>query len=93
MNAETRTLITKHAIAIWLKASLDVLVTRTSRRKTRPLLAEGNTRAILAKLLKERGPIYAQAAIHVPTGKGPHEEVVDNILTQLTSYLNERGAG
>lgn len=90
MNAETRALIAEHAISIWLKASLDVLVARTSRRNTRPLLAKGNARQILAKLLREREPVYAGADIHILTGKGPHEEVVDSIIAKLVAFLDER---
>ena len=61
MNAETRRAIAGSACSIWLKASLPVLLSRTSRSNRRPLLANGNAEAILGELMAKRYPIYAQA--------------------------------
>src|ERR1700748_2082069 len=38
MNDQTRELIKSNAISVWLKADLDVLARRVSRKETRPLL-------------------------------------------------------
>ena len=83
INDETRQLILDKGIAVWLRADLDVLVERTSRRNTRPLLRKGNPRDILKRLLKDREPYYTQAPIQVKTGQGPHESVVQNIIAAL----------
>lgn len=83
LDREVRELLDNHCVTIWLNASLDTLVERTSRKDTRPLLRDGNPREILETMLAERGPVYAGADIQVESGVGPHREVVDNILDAL----------
>jgi shikimate kinase len=79
----TRALILAHAIAIWLQADIDLLVERTARRDTRPLLASGDPRTILTELLAVRTPAYEQAPIHVRSDRGPHELSVETIIAAL----------
>lgn len=88
MDAETRATIQEKAVGVWLKADLDLLVARTSRRNTRPLLKQGNPREILAKLMDERYPIYAEADIAVETADIPHDQVVDRIIDALRAHQN-----
>lgn len=83
MNDETRALIKAGARSLWLCADLDVLHRRTSRRTNRPLLLKGNPREVLAGLMAERHPVYAQADITVETDDSPHAVVVDRILRAL----------
>ncbi|MFZ5608176.1 MAG: shikimate kinase [Pseudomonadota bacterium] len=83
MNPATRALIQEKAVSVWLKADLEVLVERTARRDTRPLLRGGDARDVLARLLAQRQPVYAEAALHVATGHGPHEAVVEAIIAAL----------
>src|SRR5262249_24308957 len=52
MDAETRGLIRERSISIWLRAELDHLVQRVSRRNNRPLLKRTDPRATLAKLIE-----------------------------------------
>ena len=86
-NDETRALILDRAIAVWLDSDIDTLVERTSRKNNRPLLRQGDPREILARLRKEREPAYAQAPIHVQSGKGPHGETVNNVLKSIEKWL------
>ncbi len=83
IDPETRALVRERAIAIWLRADLDVLVKRTARRDDRPLLAGGDPRPRLVALLDEREPIYAEADLVVDSGKGPLAEVVARVLAAL----------
>ncbi len=83
MNAEIREAISKQAISIWLRADIDVLVERVSRRNTRPLLEQGDKRVILTKLMNDRSPIYNQADLVVDSGMGAHETVVAEIIELL----------
>lgn len=83
MNPETRARIRERGLSIWLKAELDVLVKRCSRRGNRPLLAGGDMRGVLSRLMDERYPVYADADITVLTGDGPHEGVVERIIATL----------
>ncbi|MSP68105.1 MAG: shikimate kinase [Alphaproteobacteria bacterium] len=83
MHPETRAHIAERAVSIWLRANLDVLVSRCARLDNRPLLKGGEMRATLARLMDERYPIYAEADITVDTREGPHEEVVNRVLAAL----------
>lgn len=83
MQEHIRKMIRNKAFTIWLRADVDVLVERVNRRDTRPLLAKGNKRKILKKLIKERYPIYEQADMIVDSGTGAHENVVKTIVKRL----------
>ncbi|MGF1660433.1 MAG: shikimate kinase [Rubrimonas sp.] len=84
MNAETRALIAERAFAVWIRADLDTLVERTGRKDTRPLLRDGDPRAVLSRLMAERHPVYAQAdaVVDSPQG-GQHQDVVADIVAAL----------
>lgn len=83
INPVIREAIKDKAISVWLKADLDVLLERVSRRDTRPLLKTGDKGAILGRLMQERYPVYAEADITIDSNAGLHEAVVDNILSAL----------
>ena len=79
----TRAEIKKHAVSIWIKAPLEVLLDRVTRRDTRPLLKNGDPREIVTRLLAEREPIYAQADLAVDSADGPHTVAVERIVEAL----------
>lgn len=83
MNGETRSRIRERSHSIWIKASLDVLAKRCARRSNRPLLANGDLRSTLDRLMRERYPVYAEAEFTVTSLDGPHEAVVEEILQVL----------
>lgn len=83
VNDSIREAVHEKALSVWLKADLDVLVERTARRDTRPLLRTGDRREILAKLMQDRYPLYAEADIVIESDTGAHEEVVNDILDAL----------
>jgi shikimate kinase len=85
MRAETREQIAKDGISIWLKADLDLLMSRVSRRDTRPLLRRKNPAGIMAKLIEERYPVYAQADITIVSRDAPHEEIVNEIIEAVAA--------
>ncbi len=85
---ETRDLIKKRAISIWLDADIDTLVRRTSRRSDRPLLSTGDPRAILSKLLDERQSTYAEADIKLDSGSGSPAEIVARTLEALRAFAD-----
>ena len=90
MDSETRAEIKRQAISIWLKADLDLLEKRVSRRNTRPLLANGNARETLERLMAERYPIYAEADITVEARDQPQGHMVQVITEALTDYCAAR---
>lgn len=91
INPAIRTAIKEKAISVWLKADLDILLERVSRRDTRPLLKTGDKGAILSKLMDERYPIYGEADIIIDSNAGLHEAVVDNILGVLKKRAGHGG--
>ena len=71
------------AVTIWLRAPVDVLLARTQRRDTRPLLKTGDPRATLERLLAERSPVYALADHTLDGEDGPHAASVERIVALL----------
>lgn len=69
MNADIRKAIGQDAVSVWLKADVDLLLERTGRTDHRPLLKNGDPRAVLERLMEQRYPVYATADITVESGK------------------------
>ena len=94
MNPETRKLIARRAVSVWLKAGLDLLVSRTAGRTHRPLLNTGDPRAILAGLIETRYPVYAGADVHVESLPGQaHEAMARRIVAALEDHGARTGGG
>jgi len=88
VDETTRATLKQDAVTIWLRAPVEVLLARTQRRDTRPLLRNGNPRETLERLLAERTPIYSQADYTLDSEDGPHAASVDRIV----ALLSESGA-
>ena len=91
MDPETRRRIRERGISVWLRADIELLLARVSRRDDRPLLKEGDKRETLARLINERYPIYAEADIVVDSEDVPHERMVEKIVEALTAYQAANG--
>ena len=85
MDPATRRLIGERGVSLWLRADLDVLVARVSRRNNRPLLKSGNVRAILTTLIEQRHPVYAEANVVVDSGEGSPEVMVSRAIAALAA--------
>jgi shikimate kinase len=83
MDEATRRMIGRRAVSLWLRAELDVLVSRVSRRNNRPLLKSGDAGAILGELIEKRYPVYAQANVIVDSGDGSPESTVSRAIAAL----------
>jgi shikimate kinase len=72
-------------VMVWLQADVDTLVSRTGEDTNRPPLVEGRSRREDMKLtLKERRPLYQQAAdLTVNTENKTPEEVADLVINLL----------
>ncbi len=90
INPRIRAPIKQSAFSIWLKASLDVLVDRTSRRTDRPLLNNGNSREILNELINKRYQIYSEADLTIETSTESVNETVNAIVIALEKAQVER---
>jgi shikimate kinase len=88
IQPDTRAAIQAAGISIWLKADRDLLLSRVKRRGNRPLLKDGDPAEIIEKLIAERYPIYAEAAIHIQSRDIAHDAVIDDILAALADYLD-----
>ncbi len=88
MDPETRRKTREQAISIWLRADLDLLVSRVGRRSNRPLLKGKNAREVLSKLIDERYPIYAEADITVDSGREAPELTVERVMEGLEEFLD-----
>jgi len=89
VNPQTRALMKERAISIWLKAPLDVLMKRVTKRDHRPLLKEDDPQAVMERLIEERYPLYAEADLTIESGAGPHNSAVSAILDALRAHLSK----
>ena len=85
MDAQTRAVIARRGVSVWLRAELDVLLARVSRRNNRPLLQERDPRAVLAELIERRHPVYAEADITIDSGEGPPDATATRVIAMLAS--------
>jgi len=98
MDPRTRALIRERTISIWLRADLDLLMRRVSRRSDRPLLQVAEPRQKLAELMALRYPVYAEADITVDSADGPPDMTLERVMEALDSFLanepeRQRAAG
>jgi shikimate kinase len=87
VDPSTRALILERAIAVWIDCDVATLVQRTARRDTRPLLKNGDPRAILTRLAAERAPFYSEAPIRVMSENGPHDATARRIIEAIDQWL------
>jgi shikimate kinase len=87
MNAQTREAIAAHGVSVWLKAELDLLMERVSKKQNRPLLKSADPRAVLERLMSERYPVYATANVTVPTRDDRKETIATEVLEALGGLL------
>lgn len=87
VNLETRAQIKSGAVSVWLKADLDILFERVSRRSNRPLLKTSDPKATLQKLIEDRYPIYAEADLTVLSRDVPQDSVAADVISALLHHL------
>ncbi len=80
MNPETRARIAECGISVWLKAELDLLMNRVTRRDTRPLLRSTDPRTVMQNLIADRYPVYALADITIDSRDVAHDIIVSEII-------------
>jgi shikimate kinase len=87
MNAQTRDAITSYGLSVWLKADVDTLLDRVSKKQNRPLLKNADPRAVLERLMAERYPVYALADVTVPTRDERKEVIAGEVIEALGRHL------
>ncbi|APO76559.1 shikimate kinase [Rhizobium etli 8C-3] len=89
INDRTRKHIKKSGLSVWLKADLEVLWERVSKRDTRPLLKTENPKQTLENLMNARYPIYAEADITVLSRDVRKEVMADEVLKAVIEAQTE----
>jgi shikimate kinase len=87
LNPGTRAVLKEKAVTVWLKADLDVLAARVTRRDTRPLLRGRDPMEVLTRQAEARYPFYAEADLTVESGEGSHQTAVTAIMEALEARL------
>lgn len=87
VDEETRELILKKGIAVWLQAPIDLLVERTGRRDSRPLLKNADPREVLEGLLEKRSSAYSKAPVRANSGLGRMDRTVLSVLNRVNTHI------
>ena len=82
---ENRILLAKHAIVIYLKTDIDILVNRVKLSDARPLLKSCNLSDKLTQLFKEREKYYLDADIEICTNNSDINLITNQIITKLNA--------
>lgn len=89
INPNTRQRIKESGVSVWLKADLDVLWNRVSRREGRPLLKTADPKGTLRALMDDRYPIYAEADLTVISRDVRKEMIVKDVLATIAGLANK----
>jgi shikimate kinase len=87
MNQQTRLGIAENGVSVWLKADLDLLMQRVAKKPSRPLLKNPDPRAVMARLMEQRYPVYATADITIQTRDERREIIASEVLAALKTRL------
>lgn len=82
---ENRELIKKAGSVVYLSSSVDQILRRTAKSKTRPLLEKSkNRRKTITDILEARDPLYKEvASVIINTNGKKLNEVIDEIIETL----------
>jgi len=84
LKPENRAYLKSRGTVIYLRASINSILQRTSHDKNRPLLQTADPRQRLEQLAREREPFYLDIAdFVVETGRPNVQSLVQTIVTQL----------
>jgi 3-dehydroquinate synthase len=84
LNADSRAFLKSRGIVVYLHASINSILQRTSHDKNRPLLQTADPRKRIEELSLQREPYYREVAhITVETGRPNVQLLVQTILNQL----------
>src|SRR5690554_3555824 len=87
MKEENHPYLKQDAVVVYLKASLEQQIERTSRDRNRPLLQNDDPEGVLRRLFELRDPIYTELAdvVMVTDRKSPRL-----LVRQILNRLNPR---
>jgi len=87
LKPENREYLKTRGTVIYLRASINSILQRTSHDKNRPLLQTADPRQRIEQLAKEREPYYLEVAdFIIETGRPNVQSLVQTILSQLEQH-------
>ena len=90
MDDETRAIIRRDAVCVWLRAKLPTLLRRVANRAHRPLLNAGDPAEILGAMMAQRHPVYAEADIVVDCTDESPDATTGHVLDALAGWQAPR---
>ncbi len=87
---QNRTLLRELGYVVWLKASAEDVLERTSKSKHRPLLHTDDPLTTIRTLMAEREPLYQETAhLKIDTTDLCSDEVASGILECARYYFTQ----
>jgi 3-dehydroquinate synthase len=84
LRPDNRASLKSGGTVIYLRASVNSILQRTSHDKNRPLLQTADPRRTIERLAREREPYYLEVAdLVIETGRPNVQSLVQSILTRL----------
>jgi len=94
LKPENREYLKSRGTVIYLRASINSILQRTSHDKNRPLLQTADPRQRLEQLSREREPYYLEVAdLVVETGRPNVQSLVQTIVAKLEKVAQQKAAG
>ena len=83
--SENRDLIKKAGLVVYLLSSVDQILRRTSKSKTRPLLEKStDRRKTISDIVMARDPLYKEvASLVIDTNGKKLNELIDEIISEI----------
>ena len=88
VDEHTRRRVKNKAVSIWIRADIELLLSRTKRRDNRPLLRGTNPREKLEQLMNQRYPAYEEADIVIESGHESPDVTVTQAIIALTTFVS-----
>ncbi len=90
LNENTRKIIKQKAVSVWLTSSPEVIFSRVSVRKDRPLL-EGVEDKLgkIKEIMDNREQYYKQADVSVITDHGNQKDISTRIIKEIDLFLTK----
>lgn len=83
-------LLKEIGFVIWLDASVESIIERTSQTKSRPLLNTANPEKVVEDLLKVRNPIYEKVShLRIDTAKLTPDEISTGIIESARYHFTK----
>jgi shikimate kinase/3-dehydroquinate synthase len=91
LDPHSRTYLHSRGTVIYLRASVNSILQRTSHDKNRPLLQTADPRMRIEELSRIRDPLYREVAhLIIETGRPNVQWLVQTILTQIEPAADEK---